>query len=76
MNIFSSKIYKLKCENINYSEGDVLNSIEWYDGDYDITRYLENVTIEKIGENILTIDTNRDYGRFEDIWICDIASIK
>lgn len=75
MEYCSFRKYTLQGNHKLYNDGDIIESIEWYDNDYDITRVESNIKIEQIGENMLQI-SNSKCGDLADIWICDITEIR
>lgn len=77
MNYYSQRKYTLQGENKIYNDGDIIESIVWYDNDnnYDKTRSRRNCKIEFIGENIITIYSEGNVEKLY-IWIDDIISIK
>ena len=75
MDYYSYRKYTLQGNNKLYNDGDIVDYIEWYDNDYDITRTESNIKIEQIGENILQI-SNDKCGDLADIWINDIIEIR
>ena len=72
---YSCRKYTLQENHKLYNDGDIIDYIEWYDNDYDITRAESNIKIEQIGENMLQI-SNCKCGDLADIWICDITEIR
>lgn len=75
MEYCSFKKYTLQGNHKIYNDGDIVDYIEWYDNDYDITRAESNIKIEHIWENMLQIH-NCKCGDLDDIWICDITEIR
>lgn len=75
MDYYSCRKYTLQGNHKLYNDGDIVDYIEWYDNDYDITRAESNIKIEQIGENMLQI-SNCKCGDLADIWICDITEIR
>ena len=71
----SRRKYTLQGDNKLYNDGDILESIEWYDSAFDITREERYVKIDLIEENYIQLSNNKGE-IFEDILITHIISIK
>ena len=75
MEYYSFRKYTLQGNHKIYNDGDIIDYIEWYDSDYDITRAESNIKIEQIGENMLQI-SNDKCGCLAEMWINDIIEIR